>query len=846
MAEPISIQQLKDASEDAITLADFIYKPANVMIPRRLAADINSLQYYLDYMSSYAQHSYETYDEMFANAVNLPNGVSAFVTNDLDTAKNGLYTYNGGSFVKGDYQPEKVAKDYVDSKLGGLQVFDGKVRAQDVSTKLPNISQETLNNGFSSVSEIVNLIPSYNVPSKVLVNGEQGGTFVYDNTKATINDGGAILNGWVREISPTTGWVTPQMFGAKADGVTYDELAISKCIKFAEKKKMMIWMGGKECVYLVKYAGETTTFGSIFNITEGFNMQGAGATIKVNQTPVSDSATTQYSLFRINRPTAEATNYQYLVKNIYFAGIEFEGGYIFENDTNNENLNDKHKLRAITAFETRTQNLNLLDCGFKDFAQNNTIVTFYSDSFNTYGIGKDVTIDKCRFVNCGYEGDHSTMYFMDDNVAITRCSFYIDKKYNNFGSHAVELHGKNSYMDRSTVTNYIGGLIFGTNTQVGVGLIGSLSATGNTFKTYSDAFSIWSGEGASENGIDDINITGNTATLIDYDGRLLELGTTAEYKAFLSTPITGKILGSVNSQDNIVISESSLPVYGADIAVGDGIQPELINFSNNTLKGIKSAVRVFSRAGAANVLYGCVKVSDNKTYHYENKGAFSVVQIETSNTVDSAVIRLLAVSGNTVSTFIPTNATLIDVKSGFVERITMGLNSLPQGANALSLNGANIPDIDSSQKLSAIDYLALPDVSAKTLKPSVDIIRYKIPMVDMSLAESGLKLSKVLGFSKASTRILKAVGKLSGGFSTSGIDVTAEIAAGASLLVAPVVISNVAAPFFGESLSAPNAHKDISGSSLSVSFGTYDAATITALKNSGLIATIELTVEKIF
>ena len=134
MAEPISIQQLKDASEDAITLADFIYKPANVMIPRRLAADINSLQYYLDYMSSYAQHSYETYDEMVANAANLPNGVSAFVTNDLDTNKNGIYTYNGVSFVKGDYQPEKAAKDYVDAKLGGLEVFDGKVRAQDVST----------------------------------------------------------------------------------------------------------------------------------------------------------------------------------------------------------------------------------------------------------------------------------------------------------------------------------------------------------------------------------------------------------------------------------------------------------------------------------------------------------------------------------------------------------------------------------------------------------------------------------------------------------------------------------------------------------------------------------------
>ena len=142
MAEPISIQQLKDASEDAITLADFIYKPANVMIPRRLASDINSLQYYLDYMSSYAQHSYETYDEMVANAPNLPNGVSAFVTNDLDTAKNGIYTYNGTSFVKGDYQPENVAKDYVEAKLGGLQVFDGKVRAQDVSTSDGSTQEE--------------------------------------------------------------------------------------------------------------------------------------------------------------------------------------------------------------------------------------------------------------------------------------------------------------------------------------------------------------------------------------------------------------------------------------------------------------------------------------------------------------------------------------------------------------------------------------------------------------------------------------------------------------------------------------------------------------------------------
>lgn len=147
MAAPISVQQLKDASEDAITLSDFINKPENVMIPRRLATDINSLQYYLEYMKSYAQKSYETYSEMLANASNLSENVSVFVTNDLDTANNGIYTYNGTSFVKGEYQPENAAKEFVEAKLGGLEVFNGKVRAQDVST-VDGSTQDAKNTEF--------------------------------------------------------------------------------------------------------------------------------------------------------------------------------------------------------------------------------------------------------------------------------------------------------------------------------------------------------------------------------------------------------------------------------------------------------------------------------------------------------------------------------------------------------------------------------------------------------------------------------------------------------------------------------------------------------------------------
>lgn len=61
MAEPITLQELKDASEDALTLKNFMYKPSDVLINRRLAPDIQSLQYYLDFLQGlelvYSQQS---------------------------------------------------------------------------------------------------------------------------------------------------------------------------------------------------------------------------------------------------------------------------------------------------------------------------------------------------------------------------------------------------------------------------------------------------------------------------------------------------------------------------------------------------------------------------------------------------------------------------------------------------------------------------------------------------------------------------------------------------------------------------------------------------------------------
>ena len=267
MAEPISIQQLKDASEDAISLAEFINKPENAMIPRRLSSDIHSLQYYLEYMKSFAQRSYETYDEMVANASNLTENVSVFVTNDLDTSNNGIYTYNGTSFVRGEYQPENAAKDFVEAKLGGLEVFDGKVRAQDVSTvdgstqavkntefrneldALPfedgvladtfiTVEEQITGEGtlnirdFNSrtilaVNSIAELLQVKAISGRVVfVKGSQGGVFIYDSSKSAIDDGGLVINGWVRQLQ--TPYITPEMFGCVGDGINDDTINLNR------------------------------------------------------------------------------------------------------------------------------------------------------------------------------------------------------------------------------------------------------------------------------------------------------------------------------------------------------------------------------------------------------------------------------------------------------------------------------------------------------------------------------------------------------------------------------------------------------------------------------------------
>ena len=88
-----------------------------------------------------------------------------------------------------------------------------------------NVNQRQVNDGIDSVAAMLAIKNPRNgqrvyVKSYHAGLGKGGGTFVYDSTTATVNDGGMVINGWVRQVSHA--YLNVMNFGAKGDGVTND------------------------------------------------------------------------------------------------------------------------------------------------------------------------------------------------------------------------------------------------------------------------------------------------------------------------------------------------------------------------------------------------------------------------------------------------------------------------------------------------------------------------------------------------------------------------------------------------------------------------------------------------
>lgn len=114
MAQPISIKQLEDASLDAISLSEFIFKPAGIKVTRRLAPQINTLEFYLDYLKG-LQAVYEQEDGVVS-----VNGVE--VVPVKQAIKDSV-----DDILLGDY------KTYLENKVDALP-FEGGVLADTFVT----------------------------------------------------------------------------------------------------------------------------------------------------------------------------------------------------------------------------------------------------------------------------------------------------------------------------------------------------------------------------------------------------------------------------------------------------------------------------------------------------------------------------------------------------------------------------------------------------------------------------------------------------------------------------------------------------------------------------------------
>ena len=94
------------------------------------------------------------------------------------------------------------------------------------------ITQKQINDGLESIAQLLTIKNPRNgmrvyVKSYHANYGRGGGTFVYDSSKAAINDGVITLNGWVRASNAV---INPYMSGCVCDGNTDDSANLQKAL----------------------------------------------------------------------------------------------------------------------------------------------------------------------------------------------------------------------------------------------------------------------------------------------------------------------------------------------------------------------------------------------------------------------------------------------------------------------------------------------------------------------------------------------------------------------------------------------------------------------------------------
>ena len=162
------------------------------------------------------------------------------------------------------------------------------------------------------------IVKSYHTPNYALANPfKGGGTFIYDSTKANVNDGGTCINGWVRQI--TQAEILATWFGAKGDGTTDDADAIQKAVNACNALNKPLRIPKGEGLGLYRITKPISITKSISISGDGYNYSG----LKCDGCDgfAIDKAINHVSI--IDMTILQATRYSITANN--FAAIKING-----------------------------------------------------------------------------------------------------------------------------------------------------------------------------------------------------------------------------------------------------------------------------------------------------------------------------------------------------------------------------------------------------------------------------------------------------------------------------------------------------------------------------------------
>lgn len=218
-----------------------------------------------------------------------------------------------------------------------------------------------------------------------------GGSFVYQNSNQSVNDGGYIFNGWTRQLERPI--FTPEMFGAKGDLSKDDAPNIRSCVQSARINKIKcIQFHNKYLIDSARITGQET----LLEIIPDCSFLGFGNSELV----VGDSIPDKFHILAAVNYIITTTN----VGNVLIDGIKFRAL------SSATNMSSYTSNIAIHTFGLN--NVCIQRCTFDDLDLANVIVS--GIRYNGVDYGSKVTIQNNKILSVVAENpiniDHSSIY----------------------------------------------------------------------------------------------------------------------------------------------------------------------------------------------------------------------------------------------------------------------------------------------------------------------------------------------------------------------------------------------------------------------------------------------------